>query len=192
MKQNPWTALRAIGEHIRRLRFRLDAVVTRGVVELVNDRLKTQRVQLTILEGEVTPGDVEHMQPYGLSFAPPVGAECIALAPSGSRAHTVAICVQHPEERPKGAQPREGGLYTKGQWRLFIDQDGLVHLGAQKGASPVALASKVDAELQRIWDLLTVTWKPTGSLADASALQLAAVDGVGAVQSTAAQKTRAT
>lgn len=114
---------------VRQLRLRVDAMVTRAVVELVKDSLKTQRLQLTVLADEVVD-DVEHMQPYGLSFVPPAGAEAIALAMSGSRSHTVAICVQHPDERPKSKQPREGGLYTKGQWRLFIDADGKVCVGA--------------------------------------------------------------
>ncbi len=129
---------RVIADALRKLRFRLDAVVSRAVIELVNDAMKTQRVQLSILEGEVED-DVEHMQPYGLSFTPPAGAEAIALAPAGSRANTVAICAQLPGDRPQGAPPRAGGLYTKGAWRLYIDPAGVVCLGAETSSEHLVL-----------------------------------------------------
>ncbi|HMI92797.1 MAG TPA: phage baseplate assembly protein [Polyangiales bacterium] len=124
------------------LRARVDSMITRAVISRVNDALKTQRLQLQILADE-TVDDVEHMQPYGLSFVPPDGSEAIALAVSGARSHTVAICAQHPGDRPKGKAAKTGGLYTSGQWRLFIDADGIVHLGAESGAEFVALAQKV-------------------------------------------------
>ena len=63
---------------LHRLRCRVNAMVCRCVVNLVNDSLRTQSLQLTIMADEVVP-DVEHMQPYGLSFVPPVGSEGIAL-----------------------------------------------------------------------------------------------------------------
>lgn len=115
---------------VRQLGHRLDASVTRAVVELVNDRLKTQRVQLSILEGEVED-DVEHLQPYGLSFSPPPGAEALALAVGGARAHTVALCVSKPGSRPTDAGAEEGGLYTKGKWRYYVDADGVTCTGAK-------------------------------------------------------------
>lgn len=132
---------------LRELRQRMDTAITRAVIERVNDTLKTQRLQLTLLEGEVVD-DVEHMQPYGLSFVPPDGAEALALAVGGMRGHTVAVCAQHPDERPKNGKPRTGGLYSKGEWRLFIDDQGRVHLGAELGTDYVALASKVDAAIK--------------------------------------------
>lgn len=135
---------------IQRLRSRLDAVVARAVIARVNDALKTQRVQLTILDGEVED-DVEHLQPYGLSFVPPEGAEAIALAVAGDRGHTVAICANSPGARPTGENTAEtGGLYTAGEWRVFIDADGVVHVGARDGAEFVALAQKVLDELNDV------------------------------------------
>jgi hypothetical protein len=138
-------------EMIARLRSRVDALIARAVIARVNDAMKTQRFQLTILEGE--PADnVEHFQPYGLSFVPPAGAECLALAIGGVRAHTVAICAQHPDQRPKDGDPKTGGLYTSGQWRLFIDADGVVHGGAETGEDFVALAQLVLDRVQAIHD----------------------------------------
>jgi phage gp45-like len=137
----------SIERFIREFSARLDVMVTRAVVNLVNDRMKTQRFQLTILEGETVP-DVEHLQPYGLSFGVPAGAEALALAIGGSRSHTVAICAAHPDERPRNAEPRTGGLYTKGEWRLFVDAQGVVHVGAEMAADFIALDGLVRAAIE--------------------------------------------
>jgi phage baseplate assembly protein V len=133
----------------RRLRNRVDAMVTRAVINRVNDKLKTQRLQLTLLEGDVEDG-VEHMQPFGLSFTPPNGAEAIALSVGGARSHTIALCANMPGQRPTDAPAGTGGLYTGGEWRLYIDEDGVVHVGAQSGAEFIALAQKVLDELNAI------------------------------------------
>jgi len=179
------------GYLLSQLRSRVDVMVARAVVTLVNDALKTQRVQLRILKNEGTDDKVEHFQPYGLSFVPPVGSEAVALAVGGSRGHTIAVCVQHPDHRPKGAHEHEGGLYSKGQWRVFVDADGIVHIGAKTGASAPSRADKNDAEIKRIWDLLTKDWKPIAQDGGA-ALQIAALKAVAQVQSTAATKSRIT
>lgn len=119
-----------VADALRKLRFRVDAIVARAVIEYVDDALKTQRLQLTILEGEVED-DVEHLQPYGVSFTPPAGAECLALAPAGSRSNTVAICANMPGDRPRSAPPYAGGLYTKGAWRYYVDAEGVTCTGAE-------------------------------------------------------------
>jgi phage gp45-like len=124
-------------------------MISRALINRVNDGLKTQRLQLTLLADE-TEDDVEHMQPYGMSFVPPEGAEAVALAVGGARSHTIAICANVPGERPTGGAPRTGGLYTNNEWRLFIDQNGIVHIGAQSGAQFVALAQKVFDELNAV------------------------------------------
>lgn len=181
---------------LRRLRTRVNAMVARSVVNVINDAMKTQRLQLRILSDELED-NVEHMQPYGLSFVPPAGSEAIALAVRGDRDHTVAICVQNPDERPTGNPARTGGLYTNGEWRVFVDQEGKLHLGAQVGASPVALAEKVDAEFKRVWDLLSGAGIPPASWVvkaqdGGASLQAAAVGLSKAVQSTAAENVSAT
>jgi phage baseplate assembly protein V len=135
---------------IGRLRSRLDSVVARAVISRVNDALKTQRVQITILDGEVED-DVEHLQPYGLSFTPPADSEVLALAVAGDRSHTVAICASSPGTRPTGnTEPQTGGLYSKSEWRIYVDADGVVHVGAQSGAEFIALAQKVLDELNDV------------------------------------------
>lgn len=177
-----------------RLKARVDAMVTRAVIEIVKDGLKTQRLRLSLLADEVAD-DVEHFQPYGLSFSPPAGAEALALTVGGTRLHTVAICAQHPGERPTETPPRCGGLYTRKAWRVYVDADGLVHLGAQTGAEFVALAAKVEVELQAIRDAFdghTHAVSTTGSASAQTGTAAATTDKLGQAGSVAASKVKAT
>jgi phage gp45-like len=138
---------------LRNLETRVTTMIARGVIERVNDALKTQRLQLSVLADEPEE-NVEHMQPYGLSFVPPAGAEVLALAPGGSTSAMVAICAQLPGDRPTGGEAGTGGLYTRGAWRLFIDLDGTVHLGAELGASKLAREDRTEAALAEVWTVL--------------------------------------
>lgn len=141
-------AVEAVGEMLRRTRARVDLMVSRAVIEAVNDGLKTQRLKLVIVAGEQLP-NVEHLQPYGLRFTPPAGAEVLALAIGGSREHTVAICAQHPDKAPKGNDdPETGGLYTAAAWRLYIAADGSVCVGAKESSEHLLLGDKLVQLLQ--------------------------------------------
>jgi hypothetical protein len=77
---------------------------------------------------------------------------------------------------------REDGSTT-----IKIKPDGTITLGSDQGDQPIALASKVDAEINRIWQLLKVTWIPVAQDGGA-ALKTAAQTEL--PQSTAATKVR--
>lgn len=178
-------------EVIRRLRARVDGMIARAVIARVNDALKVQRLQVTIRDEHEALDDAEHFQPYGFSAVPPEGSEVVTLAVAGARSNTIAICAQHPDKRPKGAAVESVGLYTGAQWRLYVDPaTGIVHLGAQAGASFVARADLVDAEINRIWTLLS-TWTVAPN-DGGQALKTAATTAKLGVQSTAATKVKAT
>jgi hypothetical protein len=160
-------AVAALGEMLRRTRTRVDVMITRAVVQLVNDKLKTQRVQLTILDEDHPTPNVEHFQPYGLSFSPPAGSEAIALAVGGARSHTIAICVQHPDERPKDNPPRTGGLYTNGEWRLFVDAQGVLCAGAKDSAQHIPLGDLLIAQIKAL--TVPTAMGPSGTPINAAA-----------------------
>lgn len=127
--------MKALEVLLRRLENRVNGMIARAVIATVNDAMKTQRLQLTVRSDHEVPDSVEHFQPYGMSFVPPAGSEAIALSVAGASSHRIAICAQHPEKRPKNAATGPGGLYTEGEWRLFIDADGVVHVGQEVGAA---------------------------------------------------------
>lgn len=99
--------------------------------------------------GEGIVARVENLEPQGVHFAPPAGAQGLAVAPGGVSSEMVTIDVS-------GTKPGdtlnagEGGLHLLGTFKVFLADDGTVHLGAANPGDFIALASKVDSELTKI------------------------------------------
>jgi len=106
MRDQRRTWQRLLGPIWRRIRL----LVSRGVVNLVDDSLKLQRVQVSLLGDR--PAWAERFQQYGYSSHPHPGAEAIVAAIGGARAHLVALSVDDRRYRPKGLQAGEVCLYT--------------------------------------------------------------------------------
>lgn len=131
---------------------RVNLAIARGVIRSLNDAAKAQALQVSLLDDELAD-DVEHFQPFGLSFVPPTGAEVVALAVGGNRDHLIALGATSRSHRPTGASEGEGGLYTLTGWKVFCDDEGNVFIGADEpgGATfKVALASMVEAEFNAV------------------------------------------
>jgi phage baseplate assembly protein V len=124
-------------------------MISMAVINRVNEALAVQRLQVTLVADEVVD-DVDHVQPYGTSFNPPSGSEAIVLNVGGMASYPVAILSHKPGSRPTDADPGCGGLYVEAGWKLYIDSDGKLNLGAKAGASAVARADKVDAEVSAL------------------------------------------
>lgn len=90
---------------------RVMLAIGRAVIGAVNDAGGFQRLQVTLLEGEVRD-DVERVQQYGLSAAPLPGADAVVLCIGGSRDHPVAIAVDDRRYRPAGLAGGEVALYS--------------------------------------------------------------------------------
>jgi phage baseplate assembly protein V len=137
---------------LARQKARWQIIASRGVASQVDDTKKIQRIQATILDGEIED-DIEVWQPYGTSFVPIPSptAETILLAIGADRSHTVALCVQDGAKRPKGTDPGTGGLYTgEAEWRVYIDTAGVVHIGAKAGAEFIAQAQKTQDQFDKV------------------------------------------
>jgi len=164
--------------------------IRKAILGRVDDSTGVQTVQMSRTKGD-DADLVEHLQPYGMSFRPPEGSEGVALEIGGDANHLVLLCVAPRKERPRDVAAGEGGLWHhKHGWRVFLDDAGDVHLAAQTGASKLARADRVDAEIQRIWDVLT-GWTPVlhdGGLA----LKGTATTASAGKQSTAADKVHGT
>lgn len=89
---------------------RVRGMVSRAVLSLVNDSLKLQGVQITLLADQVAD-DAEHFQHYGFTSSPFPGAEGIALAVGGNTGHTVVINIDDRRYRLKTLAPGEVALY---------------------------------------------------------------------------------
>lgn len=133
----------------RRTKQRVEAMVVRGVIAKTDDSKKVQRIQVELLRDEIED-DVEYFQPQGLSFTTEPGAEVVCLTVGADRAHTVAICAQDPSKRPTSTAPGTGGLYTKKNWRVYIDASDVVHIGAKSGAEFIAQAKKTQDQFDKL------------------------------------------
>jgi phage baseplate assembly protein V len=112
-----------------KLAARVRGMVSRAVVSLVNDALKMQALQVTMMAGQ-TPDDAEHFQHYGFTSVPLPGAEGIALAVGGSTGHTVVINVDDRRYRIKALPGGEVCLYDDLEHKVHLTRDGIVIDGA--------------------------------------------------------------
>lgn len=143
---------RQMGPTIRRV----NLMVSRGVIRRVADGARAQLVQLSLLGDnagdEEVADEVEHVQPFGVSFVPPAGSEVVAISVGGNRDHVLAIGASSRAHRPTERDEGEGGLYTMSGWTVLCDAAGNVYIGGDeiRATFKVALASKVEAELGKI------------------------------------------
>lgn len=97
---------------LRPLASRIANMVSRAVVQLVDDAKGQQAVQLGALLGE-TVDDAEHFQPYGFASVPLAGAEAVVVFPNGDRSHPLVIAAADRRHRPTGADPGTVIVYNK-------------------------------------------------------------------------------
>lgn len=93
------------------LKRRVQMMLARGIVKIINDGAKIQAIQATFLNNE-TRANVEHFQNYGFSSNPLPGAECIAAFIGGNRDHGIILLVDDRRHRIKNLAPGEAALYN--------------------------------------------------------------------------------
>lgn len=111
---------RLMGPIWRRIRL----LVSRGVLALVDDSLKMQRVQVRLLGGE--PADAERFQQYGYTSHPHPGAEAVVAAVGGARSHLIALSVDDRRYRLKELAQGEMAIYDDLGHKVHLTRDGIV------------------------------------------------------------------
>lgn len=136
---------------LRKLWSRATSAILHAIVDRVVDDKKFPRCQVEWLADRISP-DVEYRQPQGVYFIPVTEAEGILMAPGGDRSTAVMLCAQVRSDSPGGGgiAEGEGGLYYAGEFKVFLDSAGLVHLGTKSGADFVALADLVHTEISNM------------------------------------------
>lgn len=99
-----------IWKMMRPLATRVNNMVARAVVQLVDDGRKLQMMQMGVLADEDVP-DAEHFQSYGFSSVPLPGAEAVMLFPNGDRAHPLVIAASDRRYRPIGGVGGQVDIY---------------------------------------------------------------------------------
>lgn len=128
---------------------RIRLLISRGVVDLVNDSLKCQGLQVSLLADEVR--DAERFEDYGMTSHPESGAEVLFLSVGGNRSHGIVARVLDRRYRPLGMDEGDVCLYTRNGERVYLDDSGdIVNLGAKSAADFVAKASVTDGRLDAL------------------------------------------
>ncbi|HEY6037144.1 MAG TPA: phage baseplate assembly protein V [Kofleriaceae bacterium] len=141
--------VRQIERIFRPLATRIVNMVARGVVQIVYDDKKLQRMQVGGLAGQTVDGDgsgAEHFQQYGFSSNPQPGAECVVIFPNGDQSHPLVIASGDRSSRPTGGKAGEVCMYTDegdvirlGRGHVVsVETTGQVLLGSS-GASQAAI-----------------------------------------------------
>jgi phage baseplate assembly protein V len=139
--------MRSIAKAIQPLRNRMALMISRAVVLLVNDGLKLQGLQVSLLADEVRD-EVERFQSYGFTSHPHPGAEAIAASVAGSRDHVVVLAVDDRRYRLKGLQAGEVAIYTDEGDKIVIKRGGIVEVTAATKLRVVAPLVEFTGALQ--------------------------------------------
>ncbi len=119
---------------------RLQGLVARGVVTLVNSALKMQLVQLQALGGNPLDG-VEHFEPYGFTANPLPGAEGIVLNVGAHAGNAVVVCVADRRYRLSGLASGEVAVYDDQGQSVVLYAD---HIAVNSPTKVVITAPETD------------------------------------------------
>ena len=100
-----------LNRFIAPLMTRIRNVASRGVIKIVNDNMKIQQIQASLLAGELKNG-IEHYQNYGFTSVPLAGMETLVVFCGGDRSNGVVVATGDRKFRVKNMQPGEVAIYT--------------------------------------------------------------------------------
>lgn len=113
------------------LRARVQMMLARAVVQLVDDAKGIQSLQLAALADELIEG-AERMQDYGFTSVPFPGAEAVLAFPGGLRSHGLVVAVGDRRYRLKGLQQGEVAIYDDQEQMVLIGREGIRVVSALK------------------------------------------------------------
>ncbi|GCL64308.1 phage baseplate assembly protein V [Pseudaquabacterium pictum] len=119
----------ALQRAMRPMLQRLQLMIGRAVVLLVNDGSKLQGLQVSLLADEVRD-QVERFQNYGFTSHPLPGAEAVAASVAGNRDHVLVIAVDDRRYRLTALQQGEVAIYTDEGDKIVIKRGGTIEVTA--------------------------------------------------------------
>lgn len=106
------------------LRNRIQMMVTRAVVQLVDEAKGIQALQLSALDEELIEG-AERFQDYGFTSVPIPGAEAVLVFPGGLRSHGLVVAVGDRRYRLRGLAEGEVAIYDDQAQQIVLKRDGI-------------------------------------------------------------------
>lgn len=104
-------SLKIIESYFNKLRLTINAMLSRGIITLVDDSKKIQTVQGKFGADDVLD-DMERFQDYGFTSKPKPGAEALAAFFGGRRSNGIIFKVDDRRYRLKGLADGEVAIYT--------------------------------------------------------------------------------
>ena len=104
---------------------RVMLMVGRALVHAVNDGLKMQELQISLLKGETLEG-VEHWLPYGFTHHPHPGAEALAVFLGGNRNHGIVVAVADRRYRLYPLAEGEMAIHDDLGQKVHLKRNGIV------------------------------------------------------------------
>lgn len=111
------------------MRGKIQLMIGRAILSVVNDAGPVQTVQAQMLADEVQD-DVERIQQYGFSSAPLPGAEGVVVFVGGNRDHGLLIACDDRRYRKRGLQPGEVALYTDEGDQIVLSRGRVIKVTA--------------------------------------------------------------
>lgn len=138
---------RALERLMRPLTQRVQLMISRAVVQLVNDGTRLQGLQVALLADELR-GDVERFQNYGFTAHPHPGAEAVAASVAGNRDHLLVLAVDDRRYRLVGLEQGEVAIYTDEGDKIVLKRGGTVQVTAATKVELVAPLVQCTGNLQ--------------------------------------------
>lgn len=122
----------------------LSNLLARAVVRGLNTATKCQMLQIEMAGGE-GKSDIEHMEPYGFTAAPILGAEAVAAYFDGDRSHGVVLVISDRRYRIKGLKSGEVAVYDDLGQSVTLTRSGIVVDG---GGNPITFTNAPKARFE--------------------------------------------
>ncbi|WP_299376040.1 phage baseplate assembly protein V [uncultured Kiloniella sp.] len=116
--------LPALSRLLDPLKRRVSLMVSRCVLNLIDDKTVLQELQVSALANEVLDR-VERLQEYGYTSVPHPGAEAVLLTVGGDRSHSLVIAVEDRRYRLKGLKGGEVAIYDDQGQKVHIKRGGI-------------------------------------------------------------------
>lgn len=150
------------------LRRRVQLMVGRALLTVIDDSTTVQSVDVELLSDELAQG-VERFQNYGFTAVPYANCEGVIVFVGGSRAHGIVIATDDRAKRPTGLLEGDSALYNGNGVRVLCDNANDEVLLGNSPTVYAALSDLVDARfssLQLKYDshfhVTTATVGPSG------------------------------
>src|SRR4030042_908352 len=107
------------------IKTRIKMMISRAIVNLVDDSKAIQLVQISLLKDETKSG-VERIQQFGFSSNPKKGAEAVVVFVNGNRDHALVIAVDYSRYRIKNLPEGASVQYDwDGNYIKLSKEDGI-------------------------------------------------------------------